>query len=105
MGGQKWLLLTPRVWCLPLIDRCPFVPQPPQRPTSLSDSDSSTAPGDFDNSSESESEPDDESEDELALEDEEERPSPEYYLQEAESPNVSQLRQKRYSLKTQERLG
>jgi hypothetical protein len=73
-----------------------------------SDSDDSTAPSDFDDSSESESEPDDESdnesEDELALEDEEEQLSPEYYLQEAESLDVSQLRQKRYSPKTQERL-
>ncbi|EQL28673.1 hypothetical protein BDFG_08585 [Blastomyces dermatitidis ATCC 26199] len=69
-----------------------------------SDSDSSTAPSDFDYSSEPESESDDESEDELALEDEEEQLSPEYYLQEAESLDVSQLRQKRYSPKTQERL-
>lgn len=69
-----------------------------------SDSDSSTASSDFDASSESESESDDESEDELALEDEEEQLSPEYYLQEAESLDVSRLRQKRYSPKTQERL-
>jgi hypothetical protein len=69
-----------------------------------SDSDSSTAPSDFEDSSESEPESDDESEDELALEDEEEQLSPEYYLQEAEALDVSQLRQKRYSPKTQERL-
>ncbi|KAJ5611045.1 hypothetical protein N7510_007764 [Penicillium lagena] len=65
----------------------------------VSDSDSSTAPSDFDASSECESESDDESEDELALEDEEEQLSPEYYLWEAESLDVSQLRQKRYSPK------
>ncbi|KAJ5820533.1 hypothetical protein N7474_006124 [Penicillium riverlandense] len=69
-----------------------------------SDSDSSTTSSDFDASSESESESDDESEDELVLEDEEEQLSPEYYLREAESLDVSQLRQKRYSPKTQERL-
>ncbi|OQD77334.1 hypothetical protein PENANT_c114G05410 [Penicillium antarcticum] len=69
-----------------------------------SDSDSSTAPSVFDSSSESESESEDESEDELASEDEEEQLPPEYYLQEAESLDVSHLRQKRYSPKTQERL-
>ncbi|KAJ5542729.1 hypothetical protein N7535_005153 [Penicillium sp. DV-2018c] len=69
-----------------------------------SDSDSSTAPSVFDSSSESESESEDESEDELASEDEGEQLPPEYYLQEAESFDVSQLRQKRYSPKTQERL-
>jgi hypothetical protein len=71
---------------------------------SASDSDSSTAPSVFDGSSDSDSESDDELEDELALEDEEEQLSPEYYLQEAEALDVSQLRQKRYSPKTQERL-
>ncbi|KAJ9480689.1 hypothetical protein VN97_g12850 [Penicillium thymicola] len=69
-----------------------------------SDSDSSTAPSVFDSSSESESESEDESEDGLASEDEEEQLPPEYYLQEAESLDVSQLRQKRYSPNTQERL-
>lgn len=72
-----------------------------------SDSDSSTAPSDVDSSEsepDSDDESDDESEDELALEDEEEQLSPEYYLQEAEALDVSQLRQKRYSPKTQERL-
>lgn len=72
-----------------------------------SDSDSSTAPSDVDSSEsepDSDDESDDESEDELALEDEEEQLSPEYYLQEAEALDVSRLRQKRYSPKTQERL-
>lgn len=73
-----------------------------------SDSDSSTAPSDFDDSSESEpdsdDESDDESEDELAPEDEEEQLSPESYLKEAEALDISQLRQRRYSPKTQERL-
>ncbi|KAJ5267492.1 hypothetical protein N7478_010477 [Penicillium angulare] len=67
-----------------------------------SDSDSSTAASDLDTSSESEAEL--ESEDELALDDEEEQLSPEHYLREAESLDVSKLRQKRYSPKTQERL-
>lgn len=66
--------------------------QPEIFSNNASDSDSSTAPSDFDASSESESESDDESEDELALEDDEEQLSPEYYLQEAESLSVSQLR-------------
>ncbi|KAJ5471584.1 hypothetical protein N7530_008941 [Penicillium desertorum] len=69
-----------------------------------SDTDSSTAPSVFDSSSESESESEVESEDDLASEDEEEQLPPEYYLHEAESLDVSQLRQKRYSPKTQERL-
>ena len=69
-----------------------------------SDSETSTATSIFDLSSESESESEDESEDELASEDKEEQLPPEYYLQEAESLDVSQLRQKRYSPKTQERL-
>ncbi|KAI2735701.1 hypothetical protein DTO013E5_8636 [Penicillium roqueforti] len=69
-----------------------------------SDPDSSIAPSVFDSSSESESESEDEPEDELASEDEEEQLPPEYYLQEAESLDVSQLRQKRYSPKTQEKL-
>lgn len=60
-----------------------------------SDSDSSTAPSVFNNNSKSESKSDNESEDEskdkLALEDEEEQLSPEYYLQEAKSLDVSQL--------------
>ncbi|KAJ5558019.1 hypothetical protein N7535_009511 [Penicillium sp. DV-2018c] len=48
---------------------------------------------------------DDESHDDLVLEDEEEQLSPEYYyLREAESLGVSQLRQRRYSAKTQEAL-
>ncbi|KAJ5956324.1 hypothetical protein N7501_010603 [Penicillium viridicatum] len=53
-----------------------------------SDSDSSTAPSVFD-SSESESESEDESEDGLASEDKEEQLPLEYYLQEAESLDVS----------------
>ncbi|KAJ6110447.1 hypothetical protein N7486_002682 [Penicillium sp. IBT 16267x] len=67
-----------------------------------SDSDSSIAASDLDasSSSESELESDDESEDELALDDEEEQLSPEHYLREAESLDVSKLRQKRYSPKT-----
>lgn len=69
-----------------------------------SDTDSSTASSVFDPSSESETESEDESEDELVSEDEEEQLPPEYYLHEAESLDVSQLRQKRYSPKTQERL-
>lgn len=69
-----------------------------------SDSDSSTAPSVFDSSSEPDSESEDESDDGLASELEEEQLPPEYYLQEAESLDVSQLRQKRYSPKTQERL-
>ncbi|KAJ5283267.1 hypothetical protein N7505_001247 [Penicillium chrysogenum] len=69
-----------------------------------SDTDSCTAPSVFDSSSESESESEVESEDDLASEDEEEQLPPEYYLHEAESLDVSQLRHKRYSPKTQERL-
>ncbi|CAG8124329.1 unnamed protein product, partial [Penicillium nalgiovense] len=69
-----------------------------------SDTDSSTATSVFDSSSESESESEVESEDDLASEDEEEQLPPEYYLHEAESLDVSQLRRKRYSPKTQERL-
>ncbi|KAJ6103770.1 hypothetical protein N7486_003992 [Penicillium sp. IBT 16267x] len=71
-----------------------------------SDSDSSILASDLDasSSSESELESDDESEDDLALDDEEEQLSPEHYLREAESLDVSKLRQKRYSPKTQERL-
>lgn len=69
-----------------------------------SDSDSSTAPCESDSSSESESESDNEFKDELVLEDQEEQLSPEYYLRETESLDVSQLRQKRYSPKTQEKL-
>ena len=72
---------------------------PPIDRRSLSDFDSSTAPGYFDNS-----EFKSESEEELALEDEEEQLLPEYYVQEAESLDVSQFRQKRYSLKAQGRL-
>ncbi|CAG8076243.1 unnamed protein product [Penicillium salamii] len=65
-----------------------------------SDTDSSTEPSVFDSSSESE----DESEDELVSEEEEEQLPPEYYLHEAESLDVSQLRQKRYSPNTQRHL-
>ena len=66
-----------------------------------SDTDSSTEPSVFDSSSESEDESKDDSEDELVSEDEEEQLPPEYYLHEAESLDVSQLRQKRYSPNTQ----
>ena len=65
-----------------------------------SDTDSSTEPSVFDSSSECEDEP----EDELVSEDEEEQLPPEYYLHEAESLDVSQLRQKRYSPNTQRSL-
>lgn len=80
--------------------------QPEIFSSDASDSDFSTAASDLDTSGESEleSESDDESEDELTLEDEEEQLSPEHYLREAESLDVSKLRQKRYSPKTQERL-
>lgn len=69
-----------------------------------SDTDFSATPSDPEPSSESESESEEESQDELGLDDEDEQLSPEYFLQEAESLDVSQLRQKRYSPKTQERL-
>ncbi|KAI2734345.1 hypothetical protein DTO013E5_10161 [Penicillium roqueforti] len=69
-----------------------------------SDTNSSTAPSVFDSSSESESESEVESKDDLASEDKEEQLPPEYYLHEAESLDISQLRHKRYSPKTQERL-
>ncbi|OQD78924.1 hypothetical protein PENANT_c071G10263 [Penicillium antarcticum] len=69
-----------------------------------SETDSSTTPGDSDSSSESESENESESEDDLALEDEEKQLPPEHYLQEAECLDVSLLRQKRYSPRTQEKL-
>lgn len=72
---------------------------PPIDRRSLSDFDSSTAPDYFDNS-----EFKSESEEELALEGEEEQLLPEYYVQEAESLDVSQFRQKRHSLKAQGRL-
>ncbi|CAI7602552.1 unnamed protein product [Penicillium pancosmium] len=68
-----------------------------------SDTDFSATPSDPESSSESESESE-ESQDELGLDDEDEQLSPEYFLREAESLDVSQLRQKRYSPKTQERL-
>ncbi|CAG7956785.1 unnamed protein product [Penicillium salamii] len=66
-----------------------------------SDTDSSSEPSAFDSSSECEDESEDEPEDELVSEDEEEQLPPEYYLHEAESLDVSQLRQKRYSPNTQ----
>ncbi|KAJ5343508.1 uncharacterized protein N7506_003332 [Penicillium brevicompactum] len=66
-----------------------------------SDTDSSTEPSVFDSSSECEDESEDDSEDELVSEEEEEQLPPEYYLHEAESLDVSQLRQKRYSPNTQ----
>ncbi|CAG8877118.1 unnamed protein product [Penicillium salamii] len=66
-----------------------------------SDTDSSTEPSVFNSSSESEDESEDDSEDELVSEEEEEQLPPEYYLHEAESLDVSQLRQKRYSPNTQ----
>jgi hypothetical protein len=73
-----------------------------------SDTDSSTESSVFDSSSESESESEVESENEseadLSSDDEEEQLPPEYYLHEAESLDTSQLRKKRYSPKTQERL-
>lgn len=70
-----------------------------------SDTDFSATPSDPESSSESESESEEESQDELDVDDEDEQQlSPEYFLQEAESLDVSQLRQKRYSPKTQERL-
>ena len=72
---------------------------PPVDRRSLPDFDSSTAPDYFDNS-----EFKSESEEELALEGEEEQLLPEYYVQEAESLDVSQFRQKRHSLKAQGRL-
>ena len=68
-----------------------------------SDTDFSATPSDSDSSNKFESDSE-ESEDELASDDEEEQLSPEYFLQEAESLDVSQLRQKRYSPNTQERL-
>ncbi|KAJ5111736.1 hypothetical protein NUU61_001366 [Penicillium alfredii] len=49
-------------------------------------------------------ESDDESDDDSILGDEEEQPTPEYYLQEAENLDVSQLRQQRYSPRTQNKL-
>ena len=45
-----------------------------------------------------------ESEDEFPMEDEEKQLPPEHYLQEAECLDVSQLRQKRYSPRTQDKL-
>ncbi|CAG8944724.1 unnamed protein product [Penicillium salamii] len=69
-----------------------------------SDTDSSTEPSVFDLESESEDESQDESEDELVSEDEEEQLPPEYYLHEAESLDISQLRQKRYNPNTQRYL-
>ncbi|OJJ85627.1 uncharacterized protein ASPGLDRAFT_34406 [Aspergillus glaucus CBS 516.65] len=64
-----------------------------------------------DDSIDSESEPDsgddpnDDSDDDLILDDEEGQELPaEYYLQEAECLNVSQLHQKRYSPRTQDKL-
>jgi hypothetical protein len=66
-----------------------------------SDTGSSTDPSVFDSGSESDGESEDESEDELVSEEEEEQLPPEYYLHEAESLDVSQLRQKRYSPNTQ----
>ena len=68
-----------------------------------SGTDSST-PNDSDSSSKSESEDESESEDDLALEDEDKQLPPEHYLQEAECLDVSLLRQKRYSPRTQEKL-
>lgn len=69
-----------------------------------SDTDFSATPSDPESSTEPESESEEESQDELGLDGEDEQLSPEYFLQEAESLDVSQLRQKRYSPKTQERL-
>jgi hypothetical protein len=61
------------------------------------DTDTDSAPSDSDFDSEVEDESEDESEVEEEL-------SPEYFLKEAEFLDVSQLRQKRYSPKTEERL-
>jgi hypothetical protein len=61
------------------------------------DTDTDSAPSDSDFDSEAEDESEDESEVEEEL-------SPEYFLKEAEFLDVSQLRQKRYSPKTEERL-
>lgn len=69
-----------------------------------SDIGSSTTPSDSDSSSEFESEDESESEDDLALDDEEKQLPPEHYLQEAECLDVSLLRQKRYSPRTQDKL-
>ena len=57
-----------------------------------------------DSSTSSDSDSSSESEDDLALEDEEKQLPPEHYLQEAECLDVSLLRQKRYSPRTQEKL-
>ncbi|KAJ6000886.1 hypothetical protein N7481_001295 [Penicillium waksmanii] len=59
------------------------------------DTDSAPSDSDFDSEAEDECEDDSEVEEEL---------SPEYFLKEAEFLDVSQLRQKRYSPKTEERL-
>ena len=63
-----------------------------------SETDSATTSGDCDDEDESESE------DDLPMEDEEKQLPPEHYLQEAECLDVSQLRQKRYSPRTQDKL-
>jgi hypothetical protein len=63
-----------------------------------------------DDSSDSKSEPDnsddsdDETDDDSLVDGEEEQLPPEYFLQEAESLDVSQLRQKRYAPNTQNKL-
>ncbi|CAI7596171.1 unnamed protein product, partial [Penicillium pancosmium] len=71
------------------------MPSHPALVPSDDESDIAT-PSDPESSSESESESEEEFQDELGLDDEDEQPSPEYFLQEAESLDVSQLRQKRY---------
>ncbi|KAJ5776688.1 uncharacterized protein N7511_001699 [Penicillium nucicola] len=63
-----------------------------------SETNSSPTSGDCDDEDESESE------DDMPMEDEEKQLPPEHYLQEAECLDVSQLRQKRYSPRTQVKL-
>ncbi|OGE48455.1 hypothetical protein PENARI_c028G03021 [Penicillium arizonense] len=63
-----------------------------------SETDSATTSGNCDDEDESESE------DDFPMEDEEKQLPPEHYLQEAECLDVSQLRQKRYSPRTQDKL-
>ena len=65
-----------------------------------SDTNSSTEFSVLDSNSKYEDECEDKSEDYLFSEDEEEQLLPEYYLYEAESLNISQLRQKRYNPNT-----
>lgn len=69
--------------------------------TNASDDDTDTDTDSTPSDSDSDGEAEDESEDESEVEEE---LSPEYFLKEAESLDVSHLRQKRYSPKTEERL-